>query len=128
MTETIMNMYRQEIIERYRFPRYRKEIKHADLQGEVLNALCGDELTLFFVFDEKKELVKEMTFGGTGCALMTAAADMLCERLTGKTTEELSAFSADDMLALYGEMPSPSRLKCVLLAFEALKRARVVLT
>ena len=123
-----MNMYRQEIIERYRFPRYRKEIKNADLQGEVLNALCGDELTLFFVFDDKKERVREVTFGGTGCALMTAAADMLCQHLTGKTKQELSAFSADDMLALYGEMPSPSRLKCVLLAFEALKRVGNVLS
>ena len=95
------------------------------MQGEVLNALCGDELTLFFVFDEDKKYIKEMTFGGTGCALMTAAADMLCECLTGKTVQELSLFSADDMLALYGEMPSPSRLKCVLLGYEALKRALV---
>ena len=121
-----MNMYREEIIERYRFPRYRREMKNADAQGEVLNALCGDDLTLFFLFDEKRR-VKEVTFGGVGCALMTAAADMLCERLMGKTVEELSAFSANEMLALYGEMPSPSRLKCVLLPFEALKRVRDVI-
>ncbi len=116
-------MYREEIIERYRFPRYRKEIKNADVQGEVLNALCGDELTLFFVFDEKKERVQEVTFGGISCALTTAAADILCEYLSGKTRKELSTFSADAMLALYGEMPSPSRLKCVLLPYEALRRA-----
>ena len=117
-----MNMYRQEIIERARFPRYRKELKNADLQGEVLNELCGDELTLFFVFDEKKEQVKEITFNGEGCALMTAAADMLCDHLVGKTLQEVGDFSADTMLALYGEMPSPSRFKCVLLPYEALKR------
>jgi len=115
-------MYRQEIIERARFPRYRKELKNADLQGEVLNELCGDELTLFFVFDEKKEQVKEITFNGEGCALMTAAADMLCDHLVGKTLQEVGDFSADTMLALYGEMPSPSRFKCVLLPYEALKR------
>ena len=120
-------MYREEIIERYRFPRYRREIKNADVQGEVLNALCGDELTLFFLFDEHKKRVREVTFGGVGCALMTAAADMLCERLMGKDVEQLSVFSADDMLALYGELPSPSRLKCVLLPFEALKRVRDVI-
>ena len=122
-----MNMYREEIIERYRFPRYRREMKNADAQGEVLNVLCGDELTLFFLFDENKKIVREVTFGGVGCALMTAAADMLCERLMGKTVGELSAFSADEMLALYGEIPSPSRLKCVLLPFEALKRVRDVI-
>lgn len=118
-----MNLYREEIIERYRFPRYREEIKNADLQGEVLNELCGDELTLFFIFDGTKTRVEKITFAGQGCALMTAAADMLCECLMDKTKEELVAFSADDMIKLYGEMPSPSRLKCVLLGYEALKRA-----
>lgn len=118
-----MSMYRQEIIERYRFPRHRGEIKNASVQGEVLNALCGDELTFYFLFDVHKTHVENVTFGGTGCALMTAAADILCEHLIGKTTEELKAFLADDMLKLYGEMPSPSRLKCVLLPYEALRRA-----
>lgn len=118
-----MNLYREEIIERYRFPRHREEIKNSDLQGEVLNELCGDELTLFFIFDNMKICAEKITFSGQGCALMTAAADILCEYLTGKTKEELVAFSADDMVKLYGESPSPSRLKCVLLGYEALRRA-----
>ena len=123
-----MNLYRAEIIERYRFPRFRKEMKQAHMQGEVLNVLCGDELTLFFLFDEKKEIVTEVTFGGMSCALTTAAADMLCEHLQGKSIKELQAFSADDMIAIYGDMPSPSRLKCVLLPYEALKRVQNVLS
>ena len=118
-----MSMYRQEIIERYRFPRHRLEMKNASVQGEVLNVLCGDELTLYFLFDTTKTRVENVTFGGTGCALMTAAADILCEHLIGKTMEELNVFLADDMLKLYGEIPSPSRLKCVLLPYEALRRA-----
>jgi len=118
-----MNMYREDIIERSRFPRFKREMKASDLQGEVLNELCGDELSLYFLFDEKKEHVAELTFGGQGCALMTAAADMLCDHLARTSKEELRMFSADDMMKLYGELPSPSRLKCVLLPFEALKRA-----
>jgi len=117
-----MNMYRQEIIERYKFPAHRAEMKNASVQGEVLNVLCGDELTLYFLFDINKTRVENVTFGGTGCALMIAAADMLCDRLREKTIQELKAFSADDMIKLYGEMPSPSRLKCVLLPYEALRR------
>lgn len=118
-----MSMYRQEIIERYRFPRHRSEMKNASVQGEVLNVLCGDELTLYFLFDTTKTRVENVTFGGTGCALMTAAADILCEHLIGKTMEGLNVFLADDMIKLYGEIPSPSRLKCVLLPYEALRRA-----
>lgn len=90
-----------------------------------MNVLCGDELTLFFMFDEKKEFVREISFSGQGCALMTAAADMLCEHLLEKNVSQLKKFTADDMMALYGEMPSPSRLKCVLLPYEALKRAKL---
>lgn len=118
-----MTLYRQEIIERSRFPRHREEIKNADLQGEVLNELCGDELSLFFIFDKAKDHVEKITFAGIGCALMTAAADILCEHLMGKTKKALVDFSADDMLKLYGEAPSPSRLKCILLGYEALQRA-----
>ena len=118
-----MNLYRQEIIERSRFPRCREEMSNADVQGEVLNELCGDELTLFFMFDKQRKRMEKVTFMGQGCALMAAAADMLCEYLTDKTKEELANFSGHDMLKLYGESPSPSRLKCVLLGYEALQRA-----
>lgn len=119
-----MNLYRQEIIDRARFPKYRAEMKTCDVQGEVMNVLCGDELTLFFMFDKKKETISSVSFSGQGCALMTAAADMLCGHLLEKNVSQLKKFTADDMMALYGEMPSPSRLKCVLLPYEALKRAK----
>ena len=118
-----MSLYREEIIERYKFPRYRGMVQNPHTQGEVANALCGDELTLFLRLDAKKEKAAEMKFQGEGCALMTAAADMLCEAGTGKSIENLRRFSADDMLALYGEPPSPARLTCALLPYEALKQA-----
>ena len=122
-----MSLYREEIIERYRFPRYRGTIQNPHTQGEVTNALCGDELTLFLRLDEKKERAAEVKFEGEGCALMTAAADILCETITGKNVAQLREFSAEHMLALYGESPSPSRLKCVLLPYEALKQALAAL-
>lgn len=146
-----MSLFREEIIGRYRFPRYRGTVQNPHTQGEVLNAFCGDELTLFLRLDpvgdkspeataaaplarlvsngvdEKNEIVAEVKFQGEGCALMTAAADMLCEAISGKDREELSRFSAENLLALYGESPSPSRLKCVLLPYEALKQALAAL-
>ncbi len=122
-----MSLYREEIIERYRFPRYRGIIKNPHTQGEVANSLCGDELTLFLRMDDEKKYTAEMKFEGGGCALMIASADILCGALSGKTLEELRRFSADDLLLLYGEAPSPSRFKCVLLPYEALRRALAAL-
>lgn len=117
-----MTMYRQEIIDRYRFPRHRGALNDADVQGEVMNALCGDDLTLFLLFDARGARVKQAAFAGQGCALMTASADLVCEYLIGKTRGELAEVKPEHVLALFGEAPSPSRLKCVLLPFEALKR------
>lgn len=122
-----MTLYRQEILERYRFPRYRGTLQNPHAQAEKVNAFCGDEIALYIRLDEKKERVAEARFGGQGCALMTASADILCEAITGKAPDALRAFSAEDLLALYGEPPSPGRLRCVLLPYEALTSAASLL-
>ena len=114
-------LYRKEIIERYRFPHHRGEIENADLQGEVMNNLCGDEITLFVKFDVGKEKVAEVKFSGEGCALMTASADILCSALLGKNKKDLAKFSERDLMSWYGEKPTPARTRCVLLPLEALR-------
>lgn len=117
------SLYRQEIIERYRFPRHRGAIPNPDAQAEKINAFCGDEIALFLRLDEQREHIAEARFEGQGCALMTASADMLCEMLEGKPLSDIRDFRADDLLGRYGEPPSPGRLTCVLLPYEALKSA-----
>lgn len=116
-------LYRQEIIERWRFPRHRGVMPSPDLQGERVNSFCGDEITLFLRLDVEKKSIAEAQFIGEGCALMSASADMLCEAIVGKTTRETRQFSADDLLQLYGEPPTPGRLSCVFLPHEALRQA-----
>jgi nitrogen fixation NifU-like protein len=119
----MQTLYRQDIIERYRFPQYRGEIKKPDLQAEVVNSFCGDEIGLFLRLDPKGQSVVEARFNGEGCALMTASADILCAAVEGKTVDESRRFSAEDLLALYGERPTPGRRKVVLLPYEALRQA-----
>jgi len=120
-----MMLYRQEIIERWRFPRHRGIMPSPDGQGERVNSFCGDEITLFLRLDEEKKSVAEARFTGEGCALMSASADMLCEAIEGSAMEEVRRFSAEDLLHLYGEPPTPGRFPCVLLAHEALRQALV---
>lgn len=115
-----MTLYRKEIIERYRFPRQRGEIKNPDLQGEVLNNLCGDEITLFIKLDKYRKKVVEAKFSGEGCALMTASADIFCSALLGKNLAGLENFKEDNLFSLYGEPVTPARRRCVILPLEAL--------
>ena len=118
-----MTLYRQEIIERWRYPRHRGVMQSPDSQGERVNAFCGDEITLFLRLDGEKKFVREARFTGEGCALMVASADMLCEAIEEKMIDEARRLSADDLLRLYGEPPTPGRIPCVLLAHEALRQA-----
>lgn len=119
-------LYRQDIIERYRFPRYRGEIKNADLQAEVVNSFCGDEAALCLKLAEDGQSIAQARFSGEGCALMSASADILCGMLEGKSLSEIKNLTADDLLQRYGEAPSPGRLKCVLLPYEALRRCMML--
>ncbi len=123
-----ITLYRQDIIERYRFPQYRGEIQKPDLQAEVVNSFCGDEIGLYLRLDEGKEGIAEAKFIGEGCALMSASADVLCGAIEGKPLSEVRSFTADDLLGRYGEPPSPGRLKCVLLPYDALRRCLQLLS
>lgn len=115
-------LYREEIIERWKYPRYRGVLQNPSAQAEVANMFCGDEISLFLRLDTKKQNIIEARFSGDGCALMAASADILCEAIEGKTMEDAKKFTADDLLRLYGESPTPGRLNCVLLAHRALMR------
>ena len=114
-------MYRDAIIERFKFPQHKGAITGADAQAEVVNTLCGDELVLYLKLDGVKGKIVDAKFDGQGCALTLGWGDLVCENVVGKPLTEIRKFTADDVLALYGETPSPSRLKCVLLPYEALK-------
>ena len=139
-------LYREEIIERWKYPRHRGVLERPDAQAEVINAFCGDEIALFLRLgpvrsqtpeasaipplaewtshgaDEEEKKVIEAKFQGEGCALAAASADILCKAAEGKSIGDVRRFSADDLLHLYGEPPTPGRLGCVLLAHRALER------
>jgi nitrogen fixation NifU-like protein len=48
---------------------------------------------------------------------------MLIEEMYGKTVDEVKAFTAEAMLALYGPRLTPNRQKCCLLSWKVLQSA-----
>jgi nitrogen fixation protein NifU and related proteins len=48
---------------------------------------------------------------------------MLLEAIHGKTIDEVKAFSAEDMLKLYGARLTPNRQKCCLLSWRVIQEA-----
>ncbi len=114
------DLYREQIIERYKEPLFRGHLDPHDIQFEDDNPLCGDhiEVTLRVNGDDK---VIEAAFDGHGCAISQASADLLIESIHGKTIEEVRAMNKENVLDLLGIDLGPVRLKCALLSLKVLK-------
>jgi nitrogen fixation protein NifU and related proteins len=128
-------LYTQVIMDHYQRPRNRGELEDADLEEHLLNPLCGDEVTVYALFDGDR--VTNVKFGGRGCSISQASASMMTERLVGKSCEEaereIQSFKAmmvgeeefpemDDLAALKGVIQYPSRIKCATLAWTAFQK------
>jgi nitrogen fixation protein NifU and related proteins len=128
-------LYTQVIMDHYNHPRNRGALQDADLEEHLLNPLCGDEVTVYAVFDGDR--VTDVSFDGRGCSISQASASMMTERLAGKSREEAGAevarFKAmmvgeeefpetEDLAALRGVIQYPSRIKCATLAWTAFEQ------
>ncbi len=114
------DLYREQIIDRYKNPRSRGTLDPHDFTYEDDNPLCGDRIRIDVRVDAH-DRVTEAAFSGQGCAISQASADLLTEAVIGKTLDEVKKLGKDDILELLGIQLGPVRLKCALLSLKVLK-------
>jgi len=114
------DLYREQIIDRYQNPLFKGELDPNDISFEDSNPLCGDEIRIDLRVDER-DLVQEAVFSGHGCAISQASADLLMERIQGKSLDEVKSLTKEDILEMLGIELGPVRLKCALLSLKVLK-------
>lgn len=114
------DLYREQIIERYKSPHYRGHLDPHDIYFEDDNPLCGDHIEITIRVGEDG-IVKEAAFDGKGCAISQASADLLVEAIHGKSLETVKQMTKQDVLDLLGIELGPVRLKCALLSLKVLK-------
>jgi nitrogen fixation NifU-like protein len=142
MTDTganIQAMYQELILDHYRRPRNKGTLEEPDKIVPMRNPLCGDEIDLHVKLDGDR--VTDLKFTGRGCSISQAAASMMTEAVKGKTATEATAIwdryhamilgdeaAAKDkalgpLRSLSGVSKFPARVRCALLAWNALERA-----
>ena len=114
------DLYREQIIDRYKRPLMRGVLDPHDFTYEDDNPLCGDRIRIDVRVDGKGH-VHEAAFSGQGCAISQASADLLTESIIGKSVEEVKALGKEQVLDLLGIELGPVRLKCALLSLKVLK-------
>lgn len=114
------DLYREQIIDRYKNPRMRGKLDPHDFSYQDDNPLCGDRIRVDIRLGEDGR-VSEAAFSGEGCAISQASADLLTEAVVGKSLDEIKALDKEDVLELLGIELGPVRLKCALLSLKVIK-------
>ena len=115
-------IYQEHVLDHYEDPYHRGHLEQATHQHKDDNPLCGDVVQIELVIDPAGKII-EAYFDGDGCCISQASASMLIEKMEGQYVEAVKAFSAEDMLELFGPKLTPNRQKCCLLSWRVLQSA-----
>lgn len=132
-------LYQEVILDHYRRPRNKGPLAAATGSASLRNPLCGDEVDVQVEMHDGK--VADVRFSGRGCSISQASASMMTELVKGHTADEVLALgerfasmirgdagaAADEVLgqarALSGVSRFPTRVRCAMIAWEAVARA-----
>jgi nitrogen fixation protein NifU and related proteins len=84
----LRELYQEVILDHHKKPRNYRKLEGAR-HVEGYNPLCGDKVTVYVQLEG--DVVRDVSFQGSGCAISTASASMMTESLKGKTRAEAEA-------------------------------------
>jgi nitrogen fixation protein NifU and related proteins len=131
----IDELYQEIILDHYKRPRHARKIPDAEAMVDDENPTCGDRIKLNAAVDG--ETVRRIEIDCAGCAICSASASMMAEKLEGRPVAEARRWIHDftelmrgaaeldddalgDLVALRGVRRYPLRVKCATMAWHAL--------
>ncbi len=129
-------MYRDIIMDHVKNPRNKKRVTCCYKNNHLKNPSCGDELTLYILFDDNNKTIKDVSYKVSGCSICCSSVSMMSELLIGKTLKETKEIIENfnnmitgseydekllgDAISLKGIINVPPRIKCATLGYQAL--------
>jgi len=137
VSDDLRDLYQDIIIEHSKRPRNFHPMEDGQ-KAEGFNPLCGDVCTVYVSLEG--DVVRDVSFQGSGCAISTASASVMTETLKGKTRRQIEELfgnfhglvtgtrSPDPIelgkLAVFsGVSEYPTRVKCATLCWHTLRAA-----
>jgi nitrogen fixation NifU-like protein len=82
----LRDLYQQVILDHNKSPRNFKKLETANKTAEGYNPLCGDKINIYL--EVENDVVKDVSFIGSGCAISKASASIMSTIIKGKTIDE----------------------------------------
>jgi len=135
----LRDLYQEVILDHSKRPRNFHSLPSANRKAEGYNPLCGDREIVYLQVEG--DILKDVAFEGSGCAISTASASMMTESLKGKTSAEANALferfhglitgtaeaeggpALGKLEVFSGVREFPIRVKCATLPWHTLKAA-----
>ena len=136
----LQTLYQDVILDHNKSPRNFRVMTDATNVVDGYNPLCGDHYKIYLKVED--DVVKEVAFQGSGCAISKASASLMSVIMKGKTkaeaeelfnkfhllvTGELNAEANSEelgrLVAFAGVSEFPARVKCAILAWHTVHSA-----
>ncbi len=130
-----MSLYKETLMKHFRNPRFKFESLDLPIKEDGVNPSCGDNITIFAKLNS--DIVEEISYTGSGCAISMASADILCEIIVGKKnpnkiiTDFISMLNGDESIIFEGDYEKlevfkelqqyPARKNCAILPWKTLQ-------
>ena len=132
------DLFEAVLLDHARKPRNHRRLEQATAIGQGNNPFCGDRCKVYL--DVAGGVIKDVSFEGAGCAILMASASLMTLALVGKTMEQVQVIAErfhamltqevvldedalGDLAALAGVREYPSRIKCAMLPWRAVREA-----
>jgi len=136
MFDELNDLYQQVILDHCKHPRNFRELGSPTCSAQGTNPLCGDQLKLYLALEG--DVIKDISFVGSGCCISKASASLLTEAAKGKTKAEVQKMfeqvhemvttghvtgDVGKLAVFAGVYRFPARVKCAILAWHAVVSA-----
>lgn len=129
--------YQEILLDHNKNPGHKHPLPDADRELEGVNPSCGDDIVLQLKIENGR--VEDGAFGGNGCAISQASADMMLDLVIGKSTEEARRLTGVFLRMIQGQASPeeleeleesvclrdvahmPARVKCAVLGWHTLE-------
>ncbi|MEK6844976.1 MAG: iron-sulfur cluster assembly scaffold protein [Nanoarchaeota archaeon] len=116
-----LNIYKEHILDLYKNPHNKGNLKNSTHEFFKNNPLCGDNIKIQIIAKNNK--IKKIKFNGIGCAISQASASLLTDKIKNLPINKIKKFSKEDVLKLLKIPVSHARIRCALLPLDAIKGA-----